>query len=486
MKKPDKTKRPDDIETTDQPAPPSPSRKAAADPGVIASAPIPPGDGSAAAATGAEIAPVKSTLLGDATGQNPPAQPKAGVPVSDTRAEGMDRTVPDATADRSAPDMRPAPAQADPVVQKTGFWPVFLGGVVAAGLGSAATIWALPYLPAGWLPADQAEAVTPAPEVDIDAIRAEAVGAAEAAAQATAEATAQATAQSTAQSTAETVVTQQIAALRDELAAQAEAETPPAAAGQPVPEPVPAAPATPAVSAEEVAALRGQLEQQAARIQELLDRPQIDPALAERVETLAGQADTLEQQIQTAAQAAQAQINEAQAEAERLQQAAAESTRRAEAVAAVAALQSALDRGVTPDEARETLEGAGLETPEALSREVPSLDSLQAGFPEAARAALRAALRRDSAAGNGNLLTNFLRAQTGARSVAPREGSDPDAILSRAGVAVEAGRIAEAVVEIESLPEPARAAAPMADWLAGALAYRDAQAALSDLSVPSN
>ena len=141
---------------------------------------------------------------------------------------------------------------------------------------------------------------------------------------------------------------------------------------------------------------------------------------------------------------------------------------------------------MTPDEARETLEGAGLETPEALSREVPSLDSLQAGFPEAARAALRAALRRDSAAGNGNLLTNFLRAQTGARSVAPREGSDPDAILSRAGVAVEAGRIAEAVVEIESLPEPARAAAPMADWLAGALAYRDAQAALSDLSVPSN
>lgn len=498
MKKPDKTKSPEKAETADQPTQPSPARKAAADPGVIASAPIPPGDGRAAAATGGEIAPVKSTLLGDGTGQNPPARRKAGASVSDARADDraqdeMAQDVQAATVDRDTPETRPSSAPpapsgaAVPAVRKTGFWPVFLGGVVAAGLGSAATIWALPNLPAGWLPQEETEAVAPAPEVDIDAIRAEAVSAAEEAAQATA--------QSTAQSTAESVVAQQIAALREELtvpaepaeAATADAPVGEAPVGEAVPaEPVTAAPEAPAVSVEEVAALREQVEQQAARIQELLDRPQIDPALAERVETLAGQADTLEQQIQTAAQAAQAQINEAQAEAERLQQAAAESTRRAEAVAAVAALQSALDRGVTPDEARETLEGAGLETPEALAREVPSLDSLQARFPEAARAALRASLREDSTAGNGNLFTNFLRAQTGARSVAPREGSDPDAILSRAGVAVEAGRIGDAVAELEVLPEPARAAPVMADWLADATAYRDAQAALSDLSVPSN
>ena len=175
-----------------------------------------------------------------------------------------------------------------------------------------------------------------------------------------------------------------------------------------------------------------------------------------------------------------------------MQEAAAESTRRAEAVAAVAALQSALDRGVTPEEARQTLEGAGLEAPEALTRDVPSLDSLQASFPEAARAALRASLRGDSAAGqdsasgDGNLLTNFLRAQTGARSVEAREGSDPDAILSRADEAVQAGRIADAVTEIEALSDNARAAPAMAEWLAGAVSYRDAQAALSDLSVPSN
>ena len=95
-------------------------------------------------------------------------------------------------------------------------------------------------------------------------------------------------------------------------------------------------------------------------------------------------------------------------------------------------------------------------------------------------------LRGDSAAGNGNLLTNFLRAQTGARSVEAREGSDPDAILSRADEAVQAGRIAEAVTEIEALSDNARAAPAMAEWLAGAVSYRDAQAALSDLSAPSN
>ena len=159
---------------------------------------------------------------------------------------------------------------------------------------------------------------------------------------------------------------------------------------------------------------------------------------------------------------------------------------RAEAVAAVAALQAALDRGVTPDEARQTLEGVGIEAPEALTREVPSLDSLQASFPEAARAALRASLRQDSAAGNGSLFGNFIRAQTGARSVEPREGTDPDAILSRADAAVEEGRIGEAVTEIEALPEPGKTATAMAEWLAGATAYRDAQAALSDLSAPAN
>ncbi|SNR23298.1 hypothetical protein EYF88_02425 [Paracoccus sediminis] len=479
MKKPDKTKSTGASDTAQDTAPLM-LKKDAADPGVIARTDIGVGDGSAAVPKASGVKPVESTLLGDAAGQNPPAKPKAkadpvktGAGPFDARPSGdgtRDAGPKDTGAKDPAPNAAPDDPAAQPVlrdtpipvsatsssqgakVRKTGFWPVFLGGVVAAGLGSAATIWALPHLPAGWLPEQPAVQAPQAEPVDVAAIRADAVSAAQAAS------------------------AEQIAALRAELAAQPQPDAPAE----------PAAEMPPAASAEDLAALRQQIEAQAEQIRELTERPRIDPETAQRVQALADQSETLEQQIQAAAQAAQAQINEAQSEAERLQQAAAETTRRAEAVAAVAALQTALDRGVNPDEARQTLEGAGLDAPEALTREVPGLDSLQAGFPEAARAALRASLRQDSVAGNGNLLTNFLRAQTGARSVEAREGSDPDAILSRADDAVQSGRIGDAVAEIEALPDPARTVPPMAGWLAGAMAYRDAQAALSDLSAPSN
>lgn len=445
MKKPDKTTSESQSETPRDKSPLM-LKKDAAEPGVIPRTEIGAGDGTKAAAVGGEIRPMESTLVGDKTDQQPPAKRKP----AKARAETAPKDAPsEPVRDTANPVPAAAPAPSQKVtVKKTGFWPVVLGGVVAAGLGSAATIWALPHLPAAWLPEQpDTQVAAPAPDVDVAAIRSEAVAAAQAA-------------------TAE-----QIDALRTELAAQAEQGNAQAAPG-----------ATP----EDLAALRQQIEQQAAQIQELTARPQIDPDMAARIQSLADQAGTLEQQIQTAAQAAQAQINAAQAEAQQLQDAAAESTRRAEAVAAIASLQAALDRGVTPDEARQTLEGAGLEAPEALTRAVPSLDSLQASFPEAARAALRATLRQDSAAGNGSLFTNFLRAQTGARSVEPREGTDPDAVLSRADAAVEEGRIADAVTEVETLPDDARATPAMADWLAGATAYRDAQAALSDLSAPSN
>lgn len=527
MKKPDETK---------NPSPPKKSRdeaslmpkKEAAEPGVIGQADIGSGDGTTAAATGGEIKPIDSTLLGDGAGQKPAAERKAGpdqpggsgrvdssaavlpkdgsqkdtlpkdTPAKDapwkgsaskdsaSKAMTTKDTAPKDTSPNTAPKDAPkdlaaqaggsdgaattptsptsAPAQ-KAVVKKTGFWPVFMGGVVAAGLGSAATMWALPHLPAGWLPEQPVEQPAEAPQVDVAAIRAEAVSAAQAA-------------------TAE-----QIDALRAELAAaqpEPQAEPQPATEGEAAPADQAAAETPAGPSAEDLEALRQQIEQQAARIEELAARPQIDPQVAERVQSLADQASTLEQQIQTSAQAAQEQIDAAQAEAQQLQEAAAEGTRRAEAVAAVAALQTALDRGLTPDEARQTLEGAGLEAPEALRREVPSLDSLQASFPEAARAALRSALRQDSASGDGNLLTNFLRAQTGARSVEARDGADPDAILSRANEAVEEGRIADALTEIEALPEEAKSAPAMAEWLTGATTYRDAQVALSDLSAPSN
>lgn len=447
---------------------PESGKKPAAEPGTLTSTDTGPGDGTPAAAGGGHVEPAESTLVGDGHEGHPAASPKPGASEAaktdsaDMAEAGTDKVDPDEAAPRETPALVPAPTQ-QVTVKKTGFWPVALGGVVAAGIGAAATIWALPHLPAAWLPEQ------PAPEaaaaIDADAIRADSVSAAEAAARAEVEG-----------------LRSEVDALRTELAEATRATAPTT-----TPEAAPvAAPADDgSATAERLAALQARLDEQAGRLDELAARPVLDPEMAQRVQSLADQAGALEQQIQSAAETAQTQISAAQVEAQKLQEAAADSTRRAEAVAAIAALQSALDRGVTPDEARQTLEDAGLDAPEALAREVPSLERLQAGFSEAARAALRAALREESASG-GNVLTNFLRAQTGARSVDPREGGDPDAILSRAGAEVEAGRIGAALDEMAALPEPARAAPAMADWLAGASAYRDAQSALSDLSANSN
>lgn len=110
---------------------------------------------------------------------------------------------------------------------------------------------------------------------------------------------------------------------------------------------------------------------------------------------------------------------------------------------------------------------------------VVTLINLQTRFPDAARTALSVARAdgTDEAAGG---VSSFLRRQLGARSVAPREGSGPDAVLSRAEAAVRDGELADALSEIDTLPENAKAA--MQDWLADARARQAADAAAQDLS----
>ena len=111
---------------------------------------------------------------------------------------------------------------------------------------------------------------------------------------------------------------------------------------------------------------------------------------------------------------------------------------------------------------------------------LPTLASLSDSFPDAARAALDASRRADVGTGFGDKLANFLDVQTSARSLEPREGDDPDAVLSRAEAAVKSGDVAMALTELAGLPEVGRA--EMADWLAHAQEYQAAETALADLS----
>jgi hypothetical protein len=117
---------------------------------------------------------------------------------------------------------------------------------------------------------------------------------------------------------------------------------------------------------------------------------------------------------------------------------------------------------------------------DAAATGVPTLPDLQRAFPDAARAALDAALKADMGEGWADRVAAYLRTQTGARSLKPLEGNDPDAILSRAEAALDAGQVGTALTEIVALPEAAQPA--LADWSAAAAQREAATAAVAALT----
>jgi hypothetical protein len=108
---------------------------------------------------------------------------------------------------------------------------------------------------------------------------------------------------------------------------------------------------------------------------------------------------------------------------------------------------------------------------------VPTLASLQSTFPAAARDALALSREMDTEDGWTDRLVDFLAAQTGARSVTPREGTTPDAILSRAEFALTEGRVTDAVAELDALDAALKP--PLETWIAEARTHLAAAAALA-------
>lgn len=146
----------------------------------------------------------------------------------------------------------------------------------------------------------------------------------------------------------------------------------------------------------------------------------------------------------------------------------------AAAASAKTLLTAALDTGMPFAAALQSLD-----LPEALAKHaqtgIPSLNSLKDSFPDAARAGLDAALRSDLGANWSDRVTNFLRSQTGARSLTPQDGADPDAVLSRIEAGLRAADMPAVMAELSALPQTAQTA--MADWIAQAQIRADALAA---------
>lgn len=276
------------------------------------------------------------------------------------------------------------------------------------------------------------------------------------------------------------------------------------------PAPAPAVDLAPLTRTDEVqaaalAALRSEVEALAGRLSSVEAAPEAQPdtarldALDQRLAAIealpeGGDASTaalaarlaaLERELAAAPPAVdQAEVDAALA---RLAEAEAEAARRADEAAAAAeaaAQRTRLDqlREAVASGAGFQAELAALDDPDLTAALAPHADgiatlaALQANFPEAAREALQLARANATEDGWGARLTDFLAAQTGARSLTPREGSDPDAILSRAEFALSEGRVADALAEVMALEEPIRA--PFADWIARAEARLAVTAAL--------
>ena len=188
--------------------------------------------------------------------------------------------------------------------------------------------------------------------------------------------------------------------------------------------------------------------------------------------------------LKEAAAAQRSEIEALIANAKSVEEATADAARTANGQAAIAKIVSALDAGQPFADAVATLQGLDLGDidPDLINPSaegVATLSTLQSDFPDQARAALaaaRAAGTEEGQQGIGSFLTRSL----GVRSVAPREGDDPDAVLSRAEAAIKSGDLATTLTELDTLPEDAQAV--IADWRAAADARVEARAAADALA----
>lgn len=194
-----------------------------------------------------------------------------------------------------------------------------------------------------------------------------------------------------------------------------------------------------------------------------------------------GAGGTVPADVTAAAEAAEARLKEAEARATALAEeaeAAAAASRRAAALDRIAA---ALDSGAPYAAALRDLGG---DLPLALADHaqtgLPTLADLHEAFAPAARESLEAALRANMGESWTDRVSSFLRSQTGLRSLTPREGDDPDAVLSRAEAALAAGDVAVAIAELEAMPDAGRAA--LEEWLVAARQRVEAQSAFAALA----
>lgn len=226
------------------------------------------------------------------------------------------------------------------------------------------------------------------------------------------------------------------------------------------------------------------LDQLASRISDLENRPipDIGPtqdAVATYERELAAMRAMFSQElsrIETAQKQAEAQLSDA-----------ADTGRGAAITAAMSKLSLAVRSGAALGPALQELSAQDVEIPPELvshSDGVTSLAALQQTFPDAARQAIDADIRKRAEAGEIGRIGAFLRLQLGQRSLTPRVGDDADAVLSRAEAALGGGDVAAALAGVRSLPD--LGAPLLKDWIAAATDYQTVGHSIDALTATLN
>ncbi|MBU2936182.1 MULTISPECIES: COG4223 family protein [Pacificibacter] len=143
---------------------------------------------------------------------------------------------------------------------------------------------------------------------------------------------------------------------------------------------------------------------------------------------------------------------------------------------AISRLQEAITTGQPYDAVLRDLQ---IDVPAALSvpavQGVATLQDIAISFGEAADIAIVETAKTDGE--SQGWMDRFLRTQLGLRSLTPKDGTSPDAVLSRAEQAVRDNDLQAALTEISTLPDVGQAV--MADWVAMAQTRLDVTNALS-------
>jgi len=232
---------------------------------------------------------------------------------------------------------------------------------------------------------------------------------------------------------------------------------------------------------ERIDALSGELSAAVARVEAVENAPPV-AATGTPLPNLDFDAEmeTFRAEIEAAAAAARAEVEAAQARASEIEAEAQAAAEMAMQRAALAEVSAALESGAPFSDALAVLP----EAPEALTsvaaEGVPTLTALRTAFPDAARAALQNMQDVPADASAADRFAAFLRKQTNARSLSPREGDDPDAVLSRAEAALSDGDLETALSELAVLPEGATDA--LGGWISLAQTRVAALSAVQSLS----